>query len=112
MVFRIMAGAAILLTFVSGASAATFASWKEKNQTVREVYVSGLGEGMSWANVSANSDLGKSLYCLPPRLGLSGRNYISILEDYAERYKSAGSYDQEVALLLLSALQEMFPCKD
>lgn len=61
---------------------------------------------MSWVNVDANP----KVYCPPARLGLSGRNYIEILESYVSRSSDPAVRQEEMGLLLLFALKDVFPC--
>ncbi len=95
-----------LFLFSTSSHAITYDQWTSKNVLIREVYLSGMGEGMSWLN----SDAHPKVYCAPEMLGLSGQNYIDILENYVSRNSDPAVRRQELGLLLLFALQEVFPC--
>ena len=49
-----------------------------------QLYVTGVAYGISWANNSTGQDI----YC-PPNISLSGRNYLSMLDNFLEKNKSA-----------------------
>jgi len=69
--------------------------------------ISGLGEGMEWANVAAKEDI----FCSPNKLPLDVANYIDIID---REIKAAGltlKQDTPVGLILLNGLRHTFPCK-
>ena len=79
-----------------------------------QAYIEGLGEGMMWANVRATFKGGQPLYCQPGKLSLGTDNYVDMI-DHRIAALSKSLTDKElgeslIPLLLLSALEETFPC--
>jgi hypothetical protein len=68
--------------------------------------------GFGWANAVLSDGGGKPLYCVPPKVVLTGEQLIDILRRYIEEPKTRphaiGS--QELGLVLLQALRDAFPC--
>ena len=78
------------------------------------IYITGVGEGLTWANAQLSA-LGRDrLYCAPAKPGLSLANYKEILDrQIAEEAKrrSEKELDQlNIESLLLKGLIEAFPC--
>jgi hypothetical protein len=83
-----------------------------KNDFNREMASFGLGKmasGMTAMNVELSANNRPPLYCLPPKLSLTGEQAFNILTDYVKRNPPIG--DGPVPLALLLALETVFPCK-
>lgn len=78
------------------------------DENLTKIYISGLGKGIFWANLDANSLLKKKLYCPPGKLALAVDNYMQILNDEIAR----GIYpaDTPIEFVLLKGLERVFPC--
>jgi hypothetical protein len=78
-----------------------------------QIYVFGLGVGLSWGNSDATLK-GRPLYCQPGKLALGVADYLQLLDDRITSLskfvpsEKLGEFD--IGLLLLEALQETFPC--
>ena len=77
-----------------------------------KTYIGGVGTGFAWANANLQFRGQKPLYCQPEKISLEWANYLQILDrkmkddDYLKRIPS----DRFLGLVLLRALQEIFPC--
>lgn len=81
--------------------------------TAMWVYVTGLGEGMVWANDEATSK-GAPLFCQPDDIALGPEDYRNIID---EQIKAASKRMPEdeidksfLGLVLMSGLKARFPC--
>ena len=91
----------------------------EKYETVKKteafkVYLKGVRSGYVGANAYlASMRHLPPLYCQPNKMGLNAENYLRILDEYLSKpeVKNEMPPDTFVELLLLFALQEVFPCK-
>lgn len=68
----------------------------------------GAGEALGWANVYIEEAGGRKLYCQPAQLGLTGGQYIAILETYIKAEPAMA--DVPVEFALIEALAYAFPC--
>jgi hypothetical protein len=75
-------------------------------------YIETMETGFGWANAVLSDGGGKPLYCVPPKVVLTGEQLIDILRRYIEEVKTRphaiGS--QLLGLVLLQALRDAFPC--
>ena len=81
----------------------------EHNRT----YLRGVWDGLQSANVSLEENHQKRLFCQPPKLGIPLDQVISILRRYIgddHRPTTVALADLPVDSILLSALQDIFPC--
>jgi hypothetical protein len=92
------------------AHAITYAEWALLSENTRNAFLAGMSDGMGWVNVAVQQDHGVAAFCPPQALGLSPAQYIALLNDYVGRTAMAAPENQEVGILLLSALEEAFPC--
>ena len=89
---------------------------EDKNQRqAMNIYVLGLGEGLFWANIGMKEKHNVSLFCLPKNLPLAPSHYSKILNEAIDKYKETESIktaqnDDVLGLLLLTGLEEHFPC--
>lgn len=84
------------------------ASIKKGGERIVSSYVTGLGEGLFWANAATEVSFKQRLYCQPTNLALNGHNYIEILNREIE--EGAHAQDTELGVALLVGLQKTFPC--
>jgi hypothetical protein len=79
-----------------------------------QLYVRGLGEGISWANTENVVLKMPALYCQPENLILTQENYIDVLNRQIEAKrmttKAATLDETPIGLLLTLGLREAFPC--
>jgi hypothetical protein len=83
-----------------------------------KAYVHGLGEGVEWAETSAellNPD-GVRLFCLPSKLSLNEDNFVDLLDQQIKREAAETTRDKleksYIGILLVKAFRETFPCQD
>jgi hypothetical protein len=105
----------IMLVFLSCTSAyADRATLKEYKQLKKEqsmvIYVKGMGDGLSLANVALKLKGQSPLYCPPPKLPVSADGYVTILDGYLEKNQHMNKEDILIGVLLLRALEYTFPC--
>lgn len=81
---------------------------KVKEPAPTRLYVSGVGEGIFWANTLLGR-VDTPMYCQPERLGLGPANYMDILEKQLER-REHKTKDVPIEMVLLEGLMETFPC--
>lgn len=75
-------------------------------------YISGVGEGIFWANNRMRNLGMPPLYCQPDKLVLTRDNYLDILERFIQENKALNKRPESpIELLLLEGLIETFPCK-
>jgi hypothetical protein len=73
-----------------------------------ELYVTGLGTGFMTANAELKFEHKPLLYCQPGKLSLDTNNYVEMIEkEIAERKPDDSMW---LSIVLLSALQSIFPC--
>jgi hypothetical protein len=89
------------------------ASSNERVVASMKMYVSGMGSGISWANGQATRT-NSPLYCSPPKRGLSGENYIDILNKAIDDFSGQATAKQldefPIGALLMRGLRTTFPC--
>src|SRR5258708_21559043 len=85
-----------------------------KRAVAEMLYITGVGEGLTWANAQLSALGRERLYCAPAKPGLSLANYKDILDrQIAEQAKrrTEEELDQvNIESLLLQGLIEAFPC--
>jgi hypothetical protein len=79
-------------------------------------YVKGIGDGFVFYSVRAEDSLKqKPLFCQPDKLVLQTQNFMDILDREIKKAASAMPKDKldgiPLATILLSGLQDTFPCK-
>ncbi|MGG6895807.1 hypothetical protein [Rhizobium sp. BR 315] len=110
-------GVAVLAVLISAipSSALTYRELSKFPIEMKAAYIAGMGEGYSWSNVAAQSRGDAAIYCPPQKLGISGSQYVKLLDDYIAdktHYRSDFSPpDSEVAFVLYLALLDAFPCQ-
>jgi hypothetical protein len=79
-------------------------------------YISGMGEGIIWANAEA-ARRKTPLFCEPDKLELVADNYLGFIDGQIKRLSQPGGATKAevdsmaLGVLLLSGLEETFPCK-
>jgi hypothetical protein len=82
-----------------------------------KLYISGMGEGILWANAEATRKK-NPLYCDPDKLELVADNYIGMIDVQIRKISQPGGATKAeldgiaVGVLLLNGLKETFPCKN
>ena len=106
--------AVVFLSSTSPSFAVTYRALSSFPQQTRDIYIAGLGEGVFWSNAAAQSHGDPGMYCPPLKLGITGNQYVKLLDDYVAdktHYRSDFSPpDSEVGLLMILALTDAFPC--
>lgn len=83
-----------------------------KDDNVFKLYINGVGEGYSWANVFLKREDRPPLYCPPETMPLTPDNYLYILSSFIKRDRRTPLKPNfPLEMLLMKALQEAFPCK-
>jgi hypothetical protein len=72
-------------------------------------YISGIEDGLSWANVASGIRIGAKLYCPPSGLALTDDQSIDILRRFVRTNISLNLEQERVGSILLIALQQLFP---
>ena len=80
---------------------------------INEMYITGVGQGILWANAAVTKKTKAPLYCPPESLPLNGQNYMQLIDQYLQFLRSKPGFDESapVELVLMRALQDNFPCK-
>jgi hypothetical protein len=76
-------------------------------------YISGVGNGLLWANSALQVDNKEPLFCNPD-LALNEDNYLALLDRQIKDgmpTKSGWRDDDPIEIILLRALQRTFPCR-
>lgn len=88
----------------------------ETKVSVMKLYISGIGEGLLWAN-SEETRRKTPLYCMPEKLELVTDNYVALIDGQIKKLSQRGGAtkaeldDFAVGVLLLNGLEATFPCK-
>jgi hypothetical protein len=73
-------------------------------------YITGIEDGLSWANVESKKRFGVKLYCSPGSIALQGDQIIDIMRRFVRAHDYMDLQEQRVGVVLLLALEELFPC--
>ena len=112
MIKRVM-GAAIALCAASSANAATLrfknytAPEDEKQRILNAVYLDGLKDGLFTFNVALARSGAAPLFCLPPKMVLTGDQLDDILMREAKSVPTPD--DMPISIPLLEGLRKTFP---
>jgi len=113
MIKRVMC-AAIALCVASGANAATlrFKNYTtpedEKQRILNAVYLDGLKDGLITFNTALAHSGAAPLFCLPPKMALTGDQADDILMREANSVPTPD--DMPIGIPLLAGLRKTFPC--
>ncbi len=85
-----------------------------KERPTLAIYITGVGDGLLWANAELITRKQKPLYCQPGEFVLHTDNYLEILNRKMkdEKFTKHLPADFPLARVLLRALQEIFPCDE
>jgi hypothetical protein len=72
-------------------------------------YLTGVGEGLLWANAQIKAQKGTPFFCDPDDVNLTTSDYLAIIDSEAQQAYVQPEYPIE--LVLLKGLQARFPCK-
>jgi hypothetical protein len=88
---------------------------KAELRGVNGVYLSGVGQGLGWANSWLKNQGHLPMFCQPDSLPLDGNTYLHMVDRQIERLQPRMSKTElnqlPVAMLLQQALIESFPCQ-
>lgn len=105
----------LMLHLSFSATAKEIASAKELVANIHDErnrdYLRAVKEGLDWANVRLVEKHQPLLFCQPPKMALTLDQLSDILQRYVDdKQHSPLLADFPVRLVLLDALQEVFPC--
>lgn len=72
-------------------------------------YITGVGEGLLWANAQIKAQKGTPFFCDPDDVTLTTADYLAIIDREAQQSYVQPEYPIE--LVMLKGLQARFPCK-
>jgi hypothetical protein len=102
-----------LAATVGTAHALTVGNYKaelKSNQSRLNIYINGVGEGLSWANTMNQAKDLPLIYCQPRKLVMNVENFKTIIEDELEKYPEVYKDDIPIELVLARGLVRTFPC--
>jgi len=76
---------------------------------VVKAYLSGLGQGFTWANGALIARKSAPLFCPPATLVLMPDQYVSILDEIVKL--EPGTANEDTPCFLLVGLQRNYPCR-
>jgi hypothetical protein len=82
---------------------------REEFRTFNQLFVAGLTSGLIAYNAAVQAEGKAPLFCLPPKLALTGEQAEDIINRTADEHHFAADY--LISLILLYGLEETFPCK-
>ena len=91
-----------------------YESMSQTDKSATGLYIMGIGEGASWAQIYGISFKNKKLYCMPPNLAMNINNYVQLLETGIQKLKARkpNSYQNEmIDTVLIDELISNFPCR-
>lgn len=109
-------GVAMVLTFFATASSALPLSKYKKAQFSHagafNDYLDGVGNGYVWANAELEARNSPLLFCQPD-MELSQGHFVTLFLEEVERPSSGKAWEKDapIELILLTALEQTFPCK-
>jgi hypothetical protein len=109
-------GVAMVLTFLATASSALPLSKYKKAQFGHtgafNDYLNGVGNGYVWANAELQARNSPLLFCQSD-MELTQGNFVTLFLVEVERPSSGKAWDKDapIELVLLTALEQTFPCK-
>ena len=87
-----------------------YPSLKQQDLFTLQMYVFGVGEGLSWANARVRTNKLPLLYCQPEHLAITKENFMQILDDEIKRPGTSYKDQTPIELILLEGLIRTFPC--
>jgi hypothetical protein len=116
MIKQLVCAAAIAYCIASSANAATvrFKNYTtpedEKQRILNAVYLDGLKDGLIILNVALARHGAAPLFCLPPKMVLTGDQADDILMREAKSVPEPD--DMPIGIVLLAGLRKTFPCEE
>ncbi len=111
---RVVILGSLLILFLSVASAdagLTVEDYKQaKSQSWFNLYIGGIGQGISIANISLKVDHKPTLYCPPENKTLDAEDYISLIDSYMVINRDTLTLETPISVVLFQALKEAYPC--
>ena len=80
-----------------------------EDRRIVENFISGIEEGLSWANVAVKNQRQPPLYCQPDHLTLTVPQIIDVMRRGINNDPALGDYP--LGMVALIALQRTFPCR-
>jgi hypothetical protein len=106
------------LTFLaSAANAITLKDYKDAKKTggarwdAMKVYVTGAGNGYTFASYELEHFNKPPTICVPPKLALAMQNYLDILDATISKPNAGFTDDVILEIILAMGLEDTFPCK-
>ena len=118
--YRCLTAAALLLAMATPAFASfTLANYQKEKAagplgTPSLMYLVGVGDGYATMNVALQVLRQQQPFYCQPSIPLNAQNYAALLDkQIAKRTGTVAAYNTEwdIAMILLDALEETFPCK-
>jgi hypothetical protein len=75
-----------------------------------QVYMNGIVMGLNFANAQLSHFHQPELFCVPGKLGVGAQLGFSVLSGFVESHKNAVSDEDDLAMLVLLAFDDTFPC--
>jgi len=72
-------------------------------------YLTGVGEGLMWANAQLKAQKSMPFFCDPDEVNLTSADYLKVVDE--ETRQSYVQPEYPIELLVLRGLQKKFPCK-
>lgn len=88
---------------------------QDKDSKTTLIYLSGLAEGLRWANADIKRANLPPLFCVPKKHVLRIENYQNILDRKIEELRESKLFDEDKLLVgpvLLKGLKDTFPCEE
>lgn len=90
-------------------SAADAVAGARKKTVLAISIISGVGQGLSWANVELGSRGKPLLFCAPEQMALTWEQEVDVIDRYLKRYPANAEFP--VGAVMLYALMDALPCK-
>jgi hypothetical protein len=81
-----------------------------KTQSWFNVYIGGIGQGITIANDWLKTEKKPSIFCIANDRILNAEDYISLIDAYLVKNKDKLTLDTPISVILLFALREAYPC--
>jgi hypothetical protein len=83
---------------------------RAKSQSWFNLYIGGIGQGISIANTWLKTDKKIPLFCVADDRILDATDYISLIDAYLVKNKDKLTLETPISAVLLFALKEAYPC--
>jgi hypothetical protein len=103
----------VLWSIAAHAQTVRYGNYKNPSRpeyrSFNKIYLKGVSDGLVAYNASMIGSGKKPLFCLPPKLALTGEQAADILVRTGDAYSNPN--DIPISIILLIGLEETFPCK-